>query len=122
MVLPTNSYDESHIVTNLTDMSDMDMPQNIKVFLSMCETALLSDRFHDYKKDSKEMKFIRGVMDYWWGSDLNEPTWEQMFRKNFETGQLRQTPSPSHKRFCYQQGAILGYRLKQRFRETDEKT
>jgi len=110
-------YNEEDKVQWLPDRSDTDIPQNVQLFLSLCETAISSTQFCERYHNTKEINFVEGVIDYWWDTDLEEPTWEQIFRKNLSDGKFE--GSPSYERFCYQQGAILGYRLREEYRPSD---
>ena len=111
-------YNEQHTSKYLPDRSDTDIPQNVQIFLSLCETAISSPQFCERYDDTKEINFVEGVLDYWWQTELAEPTWEQIFRMRSPDGKLE--GSPSYERFCYQQGAILGYRLREKYRPVEE--
>lgn len=99
----------------LPNRTDSDIPLQVRLFLSICEVAIGSARYQEENLREPQTMFCEGVVDYWWDEKLDEPYWEQIFRRNLSTGEL--DGFPSHERFCYQQGAILGYKLREEFRD-----
>jgi len=115
MTEPARAYDESHVTDLLPDRRESDIPQAVQFFLSVCEAATTSYRYQDWHLEEPQTYFCEGVVDYWWNDELDEPYWEQLYYKNLDDGHLRHEPMPSHDRFCYQQGAIVGYRLREEY-------
>lgn len=111
--LPSHS-ENPNIARDLPDRNGSDIPPQVQWFLSMCETAVIWYRYVDLHHGEPQDKFCQGVVDYWWGDTLEEPTFEMLFKRHpFSDEQW--SGWPSYERFCYQQGAIVGYELKERF-------
>lgn len=113
-------YDESRVSELLPDRSGTDLPPQVHHFLALCEVAVTSERFSRERRGDPEYHFVEGVVDYYWSDGLDEPYWEQLFYTDLSTGRIRDEPIPEHSRFCYQQGAMVGYRLREEFRHEDE--
>jgi len=115
---PAYEYDESRVSDLLPDRRDSDLPPQVQFFLSVVEAAMASHRYQAKHLDEPQTYFCEGVLDYWWqdNEELVEPRFEQLFRRPLrEDGEWE--GYPSHKRFCYQQGAILGYQLSEQYED-----
>lgn len=111
-----HEYSEKSISTLLPDRNHTDIPQGVQFFLSLCEAATISHRYQDWYLEEPQTYFCEGVVDYWWDEELVEPTWEMLFRQDL-SGELH--GMPPHSRFCYQQGAIVGYQLREEYGTTE---
>lgn len=111
-------YDESHIPGLLPDRSDSDIPPQVQYFLSICETAVASERWSHEKSGTPQYKFVEGVLDHWWGDGMVEPYWEQLFVTDLSKNEekFRRQPLPSVEQFAYHQGAIVGYLLREEYK------
>jgi len=101
---------------NPTDHRD-DLPQRVHGFLRLCELACCWHEWQEKHADEPKAWFCDGVLDYWYGDGLIEPSFEQLFHKPLFDEELRGWPS--HRRFCYQQGAIVGYRLNEEYGQSE---
>lgn len=106
--------DSKGIAEVLPDRNDSDIPQQVQWFLSVCEAAVASYRWGKEHYDSPAFHFTAGVVDYWWEDDLIEPRFEMLFRRPLDPDE-RWEGFPSYKRFCYQQGAKVGYQLREQY-------
>lgn len=93
-----------------------DLPIQVHGFLRLCELANTWYEWQDEHWEENKAYFCEGVVDYWYDDDVEEPRWEQLFYTDFESGELRKEPMPSVGRFSYQQGAIIGYRLRKEYK------
>ena len=93
-----------------------DIPLTIQLILQLAETGT-TYRYHKENHGDPSERFFSGLFDYWWEEDLEEAHFEQIFRKDLVTGELK--GFPSHERFCYQQGAVVGQALREEFKEED---
>jgi len=98
----------------LPDRSESDIPLQVRYILSVCEVATGWGDWQESHLKEPRAHFCEGVFDYWWDDDLEEPTWEMIFYKDFESGDLYGMSSVE--RFSYQQGAILGYQLREEYK------
>lgn len=102
---------------------EAELPVQVHGFLRVCELACSWYDWQDEHYDEDKAWFCEGVIDYWYEEGLEPPRWEQLFYKDLKTGELRREPIPSRDRFAYQQGAMVGYLLRQEYRdETEEAT
>lgn len=93
-----------------------DLPQRVHGFLRLCELANAWYDWQEEHHDTPKAWFCEGVVDYWWDDDLIEPGFEMLFQRPLDPSE-KWSGWPSHKRFCYQQGAIVGYRLKEKYKD-----
>jgi hypothetical protein len=93
----------------LPDRNDSDIPEQVQWFLSLCELANIWYEWMDENMDTERGKFCEGVVDYWWNSDMIEPTMDMI--------QGKHTLPPDDERIAYQKGAIIGYELAERFKD-----
>lgn len=89
----------------------VDIPQRVHGFLRTCELACVWQVEH---KDTMEAWFCSGVVDYWWDDTLEKPTFKQLFYVPLNE-EDEWAGFPSKDRFAYQQGAIIGYRLRRKY-------
>lgn len=98
---------------NKSDHRDS-LPQEVHGFLRLCELACCWYDWQDEHHDTMKAHFCEGVVDYWYEDDLVEPSFDQLFYRPLD----REEPWsgwPSRKRFAYQQGAIVGHRLREEY-------
>lgn len=92
---------------------EQELPQRVHGFLRLCELACCWYEWQDEHYDEMKAWFCEGVIDYW-HEDLREPSFEQLFRRPIDKdGEW--SGWPSRKRFAYQQGAIVGHRLRKEY-------
>lgn len=104
----------------LPDRNDSDIPENVQWVLSLAEMAVGWDKYAREHMGEEQDRFFEGVVDYWWEyEDLEEPTFEQLFRTNPFNDKSWQG-WPSQERIAYQKGAIVGYELAERFKDGRE--
>lgn len=105
-----SEYADSSVSRLLPDRNHTDIPQQVQFFLSVCEVATISHRYQSVHLEEPQTNFCKGVVDYWWESndDLVEPTLEQLWRDPFD------------KRIAYQKGAMVGYLLREEFKNDTE--
>lgn len=116
--MTSSRYDESRVAQLLPDRNDSDIPPSVQCFLSACEAATISYRYQDEHWDEPQTFFFEGVVDYWWEEDLEEPRFEMLFHRPLHPdGEWE--GYPSYERFCYQQGAIVGYKLREQYGQTE---
>lgn len=110
-------YDETRLSNLLPDRSDSDLPPQVRHVITLCEAAVASNRFSRERQDDPEYHFVEGVVDYWWSDHLEPPRWEQLFHKDLDTGEFRREVIPTRERFAYQQGAMVGYLLREEYKD-----
>jgi hypothetical protein len=103
------------LVEEMPDRSDNDIPLQLRYILSLTDVVIGWTAWQQLHHNESRTYFYEGLFDYWWDDDHTEPGWEQLFREDPESGELR--GFPARDRFCYQQGAILGYRLRCEFKD-----
>lgn len=104
------------LAEELPDRSDTDIPPQVRYVLSVAEMATGWSEWQREHHDEPRAYFCEGLFDYWHEVELEEPTWEMIFLTDLESGKLY--GMSSYQRFCYQQGAILGYRLREEYGPT----
>lgn len=92
---------------------DTEIPEQVCLLLSLCETAVSWYDYGQRHQNEVQDNFYRGVVDYWWSVDLEEPSFDQLFQR----GLFDDDPDgwPTVQAFAYQQGAIVGYRLREQY-------
>ena len=91
------------------------LPQRVHGFLRLCELACCWYEWQDKNYDKMKAWFCEGVVDYWHDdSGISEPSFDQLFYRPLDRDKLW-SGWPSRKRFAYQQGAIVGYRLRDKY-------
>ena len=90
------------------------VPPEVAAVLSIAETVTGWSKWQaEYGKQPRSY-FFEGIVDYWWDNELVEPTWDTIFPSTvFEDSN---SGIPSRDRFCYQQGAIVGYQLREEYK------
>lgn len=104
-----------NISKSLLDGGGDDIPPQVRFIISTCEVANMWTTWQEEHHDEPKAWFCSGLFDYWWDEELSEPHWGQVFYTNLETGEFRGVPE--HRHFCYQQGAIVGYKLREEFKD-----
>lgn len=105
------------LATELPDRSGEDIPVQVRYILSVAEAATGWSEWQREHHDEPRAYFCSGLLDYWYDDELDEPTWEMIFLTDLHSGELYGLSS--YERFCYQQGAIVGYQLREKYGRTD---
>lgn len=107
---------EINYANKLPDRSDTDIPQEVQWFLSVCELATVYRPWLEVNMGGPVDNFCEGVVDYYWqGEEFEEPTFSMLF----DDGLFGQTEDignwPSAERIAFQKGAIVGYKLQEKY-------
>ena len=91
-----------------------ELPQRVHGFLRLCEMATSWYEWQEEHHDTMRAHFCEGVVDYWWDDELIEPSFDQLFQRPLDPDK-KWSGWPSRKRFAYQQGAMVGYQLREKY-------
>lgn len=108
---------EQRLAQTLPDRTDSELPPQVQWFLSVIETAVASDSWNRRHEAEPVCSFVVGVFDYWWDSEVEKPSWGDIFILELDGSPRYEDYIPRYEQFCYQQGAIVGWHLSEKFDE-----
>lgn len=89
------------------------VPPQVAAVLSIAEVVTGWSKWQAECGSEPRASFYEGIFDYWWDNSLIEPEWDAIFPLHNPSN----TRSiPSRERFSYQQGAMVGYHLRETYK------
>ena len=108
------TMNNTQLAAKIPDRSDTDIPLQVRLILSICEVATGWHEWQNEHCGEPKAHFCEGVFDYWWDDELIEPSFDQLFQRPLDPDK-KWSGWPSRKRFAYQQGAMVGYQLREKY-------